>query len=97
MERQVLQIIEENPKRVMQHLRMIEEKETGLWAENMQRHNKNFESIEQMKMTNQGNLSNINQTVMEMRKEIEHLNYKNVELRRNMEGLAVRKSVKIEK
>ena len=88
MERQVLQIIEENPKRIMQHLRTIEEKETNLWAENMQRHNKNFENLENVKMKQDNNMGLLQKTLMDMKREIEDLNFKNIELRRNMESLA---------
>ena len=88
MERQVLQIIEENPKRIMQHLRSIEEKETNLWAENMQRHNKTFENIETVKMKQDNNIGMLSQQMMDMKREIEDLNFKNIELRRNMESLA---------
>lgn len=88
MERQVLQIIEENPKRIMQHLRTIEEKETNLWAENMQRHNKNFENLENVKMKQDNNMGLLQRQLVNMKREIEDLNFKNIELRRNMESLA---------
>lgn len=87
MERKVIQIIEENPKRILQQLRMIEEKETDLWADNMKRHNKNFESLETIKVQNQGNMGMVNKALLDMRKEIEDLNFKNTELRRNMQSL----------
>lgn len=49
LERKVLKIIEENPKRILQHIRMIEEKETNLWAQNFDRHNQNSDSIQLLK------------------------------------------------
>ncbi len=88
MERQVLQIIEENPKRIMQHLRTIEEKETNMWADNMQKHNKIYENLESTKMKQDSNMTLIHQQMMDMRREIEDLNFKNIELRRNMDSLA---------
>ena len=88
MERQVLQIIEENPKRIMQHLRSIEEKETNLWAENMQRHNKNYETVENLKMKQDNNVTMMHQQMMEMKRQIEDLSFKNIELARNMQSLA---------
>ena len=90
MERQVLQIIEENPKRIIQHLRMIEEKETSLWADNMQRHNKQFEGLQQLKVRTTQDNDNLAGEMLKMRKQMEDLSYRNVELRRNMEALAVR-------
>lgn len=84
MERQVLQIIEENPKRIMQHLRTIEEKETNLWAENMQRHNKQYENLEGVKMKQDNNMGLLQNQLMDMKREIEDLNFKNIELSRNM-------------
>lgn len=88
MERQVLQIIEENPKRIMQHLRSIEEKETNLWAENMQRHNKNYENVENLKLKQDNNLAMIHQQMQDMKRHIEDLSFKNIELSRNMASLA---------
>ncbi len=89
MERRILQVIEENPMKFLQQLKFLEERETTLWADNMEKHNKNSEllQIQQARSVNQ--VENIGNRMLQMQKQIEDLSFKNVELERNIQNLSV--------
>lgn len=89
LERKVLQIIEENPKRILQNIKKIEEKETALWADNLDKHYKNNETIELIKMDSKNSMAGMNREIMNLRKQLEDLSYKNIELQRTVGSLAV--------
>lgn len=55
LERKVLQIIEENPQKIIRHLKFIEEKEMNLWSENLQKHNSQSEALERLKHNQHSN------------------------------------------
>ena len=89
MDRRILQVIEENPMKFLQQLKFLEERETTLWADNMEKHNKNSEllHIQQARATNQ--MENVGNRMLQMQKQIEDLSFKNVELERNIQNLSV--------
>jgi uncharacterized protein (DUF2461 family) len=91
MERRILQIIEESPMKFLQHLKNIEEKETTMWADNIEKHNKNSEALVLHQARNNNHVENIGQRMLQMQKQLEDLSFKNVELERNLQNLTVRK------
>lgn len=84
MERRIQQIIEETPMKMLNQLRHIEEKETTMWADNLEKHNKNNDAIvvQHNRVTNQ--MGNIGNRLIAMQKQIEDVSFKNVELERNI-------------
>ncbi len=89
MERRILQVIEESPMRFLQQLRQIEEKETGMWADNMDKHNKNNEQLALYQARSMNQIDSVGGRMLQMQKQIEELSYKNVELERNLNNLTV--------
>ena len=71
----------------MQQLKQIEEKETGMWADNFDRHNKNNEQLSVYQARSVGQLESIGSRMIQMQKQIENLSFKNVELERNLTNL----------
>lgn len=89
MERRILQVIEESPMRFLQQLKQMEEKETGMWAENMNRHNKNNEQLALVQARSVNQLDTVGGRLVTMQRQIEELSFKNVELERNLTNLTV--------
>jgi hypothetical protein len=67
----VLQIIEENPQKIIRHLKFIEEKEMTLWNENLHKHHKHSEELEIFKNNHKQTFNDAAGSVMELRKELE--------------------------
>lgn len=89
MERRILQVIEENPMKFLQQLKFLEERETTLWADNMEKHNKNSELLQIQQARSANQVENIGNRMLQMQKQIEDLSFKNVELERNIQNLSV--------
>lgn len=87
MERRIQQIIEETPMKMLNQLRHIEEKETTMWADNLDKHHKNNEALvlHNNRVSNQ--MENVGGRLIMMQKQIEDLSFKNVELERNLVNL----------
>lgn len=89
MERRILQVIEENPMKFLQQLKYIEEKEATMWADNLDKHNKNSEAIQVYQARQVSTTENLGQRMLQMQKQLEDLSYKNTELERNLTNLTV--------
>lgn len=89
MERRVLQIIEEAPMKFLSQLKQIEEKETTMWADNMDKHNKSSEALMLHQARSGNQLDQVVQRMFAMQKQLEDLTYKNTELERNISNLSV--------
>lgn len=89
MERRILQVIEENPMKFLQQLKFLEERETTLWADNMEKHNKNSDLLQIQQARSANQVENIGNRMLQMQKQIEDLSFKNVELERNIQNLSV--------
>jgi hypothetical protein len=87
MERRIQQLIEENPMKMQNHLRQLEEKETTLWADNLERHHKNSEALVVQQARTSNYLDNIGGRLIAMQKQIEDLSFKNIELERSVSNL----------
>ena len=61
----------------------------GLWKENLQKHNRNQEELEQFKSNNRRTLDDSSNMLLEMRNEIENVKYENQNLKRDIETLNV--------
>lgn len=89
LERRILQVIEENPMKFLQQLKLLEERETSLWADNMDKHNRNSDTIQSFQARSSNQLENLGKKMIQMQRQIEDLSFKNVELERNITGLSV--------
>ena len=87
MERRILQIIEESPMKFLHHLKNVEEKETTMWAENIEKHNKNSEALVIQQARSNNHAENIGSRMLSMQRQLEDLSFKNVELERNLQNL----------
>lgn len=87
MERRIQQLIEENPMKMQNHLRQLEEKETTLWADNLERHHKNSEALVVQQARTSNFMENLGGKLISMQKQIEDLSFKNIELERNVVNL----------
>ena len=85
LDRRVLQIIEENPQKIIRHLKFIEEKEMTLWNENLHKHDRHSEDLEIFKNNQKQNFNEATTTLMDVRKELEEVKYKNFNLHRDLE------------
>lgn len=88
MERRMIQVIEEHPIKLMQQIKYIEEKETGLWAENLERHNKVGDTVSTLQAKSNNQVEKLRAQMMEMQKKLEEVSYKNIELERNLNTVA---------
>ena len=87
MERRIQQIIEETPMKMLNQLRYIEEKETTMWADNLEKHGKNSEAlvVQNNRVSNQ--MENVGGRMIAIQRQMENLTFKNVELERNITNL----------
>ena len=93
MNRKIAFAAEENPKSIMEHIRMIEEKQATLWADNMERHAKNFETLENVKMNSSNNTSESGKVIFDLKKDLNLLQNENRNLRRDFANLSVSPSL----
>lgn len=87
MERRIQQIIEETPMKMMNQLRFIEEKETTMWADNLEKHSKNSTALVLQNNRVSNHMETLGNRLVSMQKQIENLSFKNVELERNIANL----------
>ena len=87
MERRIQQMIEENPMKMLSQLRQIEEKETTMWANNIEKHNKNSDALVVHQARTGSHLENVGNKLVAMQRQLENLSFKNVELERNITNI----------
>jgi hypothetical protein len=87
MERRIQQLIEESPMKMLSQLKQIEEKETTMWANNLEKHGKNSEALVVHQARTSNFFDNIGSKLIAMQRQIEDVSFKNVELERNVANL----------
>lgn len=87
MERRIQQLIEESPMKMLSQLKQIEEKETTMWANNLEKHGKNSEALVVHQARTSNFFDNIGSKLIAMQRQIEDVSFKNVELERNISNL----------
>lgn len=87
MERRIQQLIEESPMKMLSQLKQIEEKETTMWANNLEKHGKNSEALVIHQARTSNFFDNIGSKLIAMQRQIEDVSFKNVELERNVANL----------
>lgn len=87
MERRIQQIIEETPMKMLNQLRHIEEKETTMWADNLEKHSKNNEALVLHNNRYSNQMDHVGARMLAMQKQLEDVSFKNVELERNLMNL----------
>ena len=73
--------------KMLNQLRYIEEKETTMWADNLEKHNKNNTAMVLHQARATSNIDNIGARLLSMQKQIEDVSFKNIELERNITNL----------
>ena len=88
MERRIQQLIEETPMKMLNQLRHIEERETTMWADNLEKHGKNSDAIVVHNNRVNNQMGNVGSKLIAMQRQIEDISFKNIELERNIVGLS---------
>lgn len=88
MERRIQQLIEESPMKMLSQLRQIEEKETTMWANNLEKHSKTSDALVVHQARTHSHIDNIGSRMVAMQRQIEDLSFKNIELERSVQNMA---------
>lgn len=89
MDRRIQAFIEENPQKIIRHLRNCEEKDAQLWKESFQNQANIQNSVAGYKDDLQKNLDNINQALILINRRVDESEYRVVNVERGINNFEV--------
>lgn len=85
MDRRILQLIEENPQKILDAIKNIETKEASLWFENSQRQQTTDSTMGNLRDQLKKTAENIIGMVLQLQKRVDDVEYKNTTIERSVE------------
>ena len=89
MDRRIQGFIEENPQKILRHLKASEEKDAMLWKESHKRQTNFQDTINQQRDNLKDNLDSINQALITLNRRVDESEYKVGTMERGVEQINV--------
>lgn len=90
LDRRVQTFIEENPQKVLRHLKVLEDKESTLWKESQQKQINFQDNIEILKASFKENNDEVNHNLITVQRRLDESEFKIATLVKALEGFNVK-------